>query len=175
MADDHQHHLYNYDKKINESNLNTCSSSSLFHNNNTHPPSSSDEISLFLHQLMHRSSSTAAAATTSVPSASFMAHSRGPQVQLFPSAPENSHPLFNPQGISAADSLNNLSSGAYISGNVRVSGGGNNLSSSSLGVSENDTTDDNDCESEVITYLIICFVVSISSSLVCFSRKYERM
>ncbi|TXG59413.1 hypothetical protein EZV62_013986 [Acer yangbiense] len=124
------------------------------------PPSSSDEISLLLNQILCRSSSSSSPPPppppkTATANSSVFAHmglhssSSPPQQQL---ADGSQGPLYKSRRISAVDSLNNVCSaagGAFLSGNVRVSTGANIVSSSSVvGVSENETNEEHDCESE---------------------------
>ncbi|KAJ4714858.1 Transcription factor SPATULA [Melia azedarach] len=130
-------HLYEDDSINNNSSgvnlYGAAPSSSSFHDNQP-PSSSSDDISLFLQQILYRSSST-----TATTSSSSMAH-------MVPQAQENAHRLSKSTGISAVDLANTSAGGVYLSDNVRVSGA--NVSSSSVGVSENENTDEHDCESE---------------------------
>lgn len=142
-------HLYEDDSINNNSSgvnlYGAAPSSSSFHDNQP-PSSSSDDISLFLQQILYRSSST-----TATTSSSSMAH-------MVPQAQENAHRLSKSTGISAVDLANTSAGGVYLSDNVRVSGA--NVSSSSVGVSENENTDEHDCESEVLFYgclHILCF------------------
>ncbi|KAI9164889.1 hypothetical protein LWI28_004045 [Acer negundo] len=121
------------------------------------PQSSSDEISLLLNQILCRSSSSSSPPLpkTATANSSVFAHmglhssSSPPQQQL---ADGSQGPLYKSRRISAVDSLNNACSaggGEFLSGNVRVSTGANIVSSSSVvGVSENETNEEHDCESE---------------------------
>ncbi|KAK3221998.1 hypothetical protein Dsin_009023 [Dipteronia sinensis] len=127
------------------------------------PPSSSDEISLLLNQILCRSSSSSSPPPpqppqkTATANSSVFAHmglhsSSSPPPQQQQPADGSQGPLYKSRRISAVDSLNNACSaggGAFLSGNVRVSTGANIVSSSSVvGVSENETNEEHDCESE---------------------------
>ncbi|KAK2657497.1 hypothetical protein Ddye_010549 [Dipteronia dyeriana] len=122
------------------------------------PPSSSDEISLLLNQILCRSSSSSSPppppTKTATANSSVFAH-MGLHSSSSPQQPEDGsqEPLYKSRRISAVDSLNNACSaggGAFLSGNVRVSSSGVNIVSSSsvVGVSENETNEEHDCESE---------------------------
>nr|XP_048335473.1 transcription factor SPATULA isoform X1 [Ziziphus jujuba var. spinosa] len=135
--------VYEYDK-------NACSSSASVAQTVAAP----DEISLFLQQILVRSASSS---SSSSDSSTLVAAQAGMRAQFSLSSPssimgfctshglpDNMHrqcrPQFLGEGISAIDS-----SGAYFLGNA--SANAPNVSSSSLGASENEN-DDYDCESE---------------------------
>ncbi|KAH7566603.1 hypothetical protein JRO89_XS08G0197300 [Xanthoceras sorbifolium] len=126
-------HVYDYD-----------SNSSFLHCNI--PPSSSDEISLLLNQILYRSSSSPPPAKAATATAASVLVHMGQSFSSLPPDRDGYHgTLSKSHRISAVDSLN-ASAGAFLSGNVRVTGA--NVSSSSVGVSENETNEEPDCESE---------------------------
>lgn len=130
-----QDHVYQYNNNV---NIYATASSSSVHNTHV-PPSSSDEISMFLHQILYRSSSSITA-TASSPN---MTHVVPHPVEI------SAHRLSKSSGISAVDLVNtSVGVGGSLSGNVMVSGA--NVSSSSVGLSENENTDEHDCQSEVL-------------------------
>lgn len=132
-----QDHVYQYNNNVNI--YSTASSSSV---HNTHvPPSSSDEISMFLHQILYRSSSSSSTTITATTSSPNVTHVVPHPVEI------SAHRLSKSSGISAVDLVNtSVGVGGSLSGNVMVSGA--NVSSSSVGLSENENTDEHDCQSE---------------------------
>ncbi|KAL9464294.1 hypothetical protein AB3S75_001986 [Citrus x aurantiifolia] len=133
-----QDHVYQYNNNVNI--YSTASSSSV---HNTHvPPSSSDEISMFLHQILYRSSSSSSSTTiTATTSSPNVTHVVPHPVEI------SAHRLSKSSGISAVDLVNtSVGVGGSLSGNVMVNGA--NVSSSSVGLSENENTDEHDCQSE---------------------------
>ena len=145
---------------------NTCSSS-------TSPPSSSsspqDEISLFLHQIMLCSTSSSSSLMTHIGknARNSMAGGLGGSN----SAHENAHPLYGSSlfqdEISAVESaavVVSTSAGGFMSSSANMKrSSAANVSSSSVGVSENET-DEYDCESEV--YLLSSYKVYSFSLIV---------
>ncbi|KAH9663613.1 transcription factor SPATULA [Citrus sinensis] len=132
-----QDHVYQYNNNVNI--YSTASSSSV---HNTHvPPSSSDDISMFLHQILYRSSSSSSTTITATTSSPNVTHVVPHPVEI------SAHRLSKSSGISAVDLVNtSVGVGGSLSGNVMVSGA--NVSSSSVGLSENENTDEHDCQSE---------------------------
>lgn len=134
-----QDHVYQYNNNVNI--YSTASSPSV---HNTHvPPSSSDDISMFLHQILYRSSSSSSTTVTATTSSPNVTHVVPHPVEI------SAHRLSKSSGISAVDLVNtSVGVGGSLSGNVMVSGA--NVSSSSVGLSENENTDEHDCQSEVL-------------------------
>lgn len=132
-----------------ECDKNACSSSASV----AQPVAAPDEISLFLQQILVRSSTSSSDYSTSVTARAGMRSqfslSTPPSIMGFCTSnglPDNLNgqcgPQFLGEGISAVDT-----SGAYFLGSA--SGNAPNVSSSSLGASENEN-DEYDCESEVL-------------------------
>ncbi|XP_031263746.1 uncharacterized protein LOC116121982 isoform X2 [Pistacia vera] len=130
MEDDLYDYVFHDNAKIFD-NVNLCSGGSSFLSNNQ----AQDEFSMFLHQFMYRSPSKN---TTSC----VMADTGLYTLDNIP------QPLITSQGFFTGDPVNMLSTGELLLGNVKVCG--DNVLSLSAGVTENETVNEPDCESEEV-------------------------